>query len=120
MSDYYISFQKKFEYEKKNSNLSNYYHDFHKQINNEKLPQSKRTRILLEMNNMKEEMPELSIIDFLCMLDKIVEPEISYWSRSAENYINAVKIWNNYIWNNYVMKRQNGFFLLINTDKTVY
>ena len=60
-----------------------------------------QSRIMEIMKEIKEKIPELSIDTFICILDKKIDPSISYMSRSSSLYKSSVELWNQYVFDNY-------------------
>ena len=73
--------------------------------------------ILNIIKNMVEIKTEIKIRsnDLCAIIDKLIDPEISYSDISAFNYMYAVKLWNSYI-----QSLNTNQFLLINTTNVVY
>ena len=79
---------------------------------NEKL--WRRNEIVRIMKEMKEENPELTIDHFICILHKLIDPQVSYMNYSMIHYWYSVKIWNDYNYN------ADNFELLISRKNIAY
>jgi len=68
------------------------------------------------INKIKEIMNfsfQKNVIYSCAIIDKLIEPDISYNDISAFSYMVAVKLWNNHI-------RENSIFLQIDSKRLVY
>jgi hypothetical protein len=79
------------------------------------LPSHKKDKVLEIMEQMKEIDPSLTIAVFISIVDKIINPAISYNYSSAAMYMQSVEIWNNH-----VFKSRKNFNLLIPFDNICY
>ena len=77
----------------------------------EKFDKEKAENILNILTNIQTTNPNISLS---AIIDKLIEPDISYLDISAFTYINAVKMWNSHI-----VQTQNEQTLLIDTKHLV-
>ena len=71
--------------------------------------------ILTLMKDIKKSRPELDIDSFICIIDKLNNPAISYWEFSAGQYKHSVEMWNKYVFDS-----NKNFNLLISSENLCY
>jgi hypothetical protein len=75
----------------------------------------KKNRIIEIFNEMKEANKEISIDNFICILDKIIDPTTSCMRYSSVLYKSSVEMWNNYIFST-----KKNFDLMISYEKLCF
>jgi hypothetical protein len=74
-----------------------------------------KDKVLEIMKQIKEKNPVLTINTFICIIDKLNDPSISYMSQSAGMYIISVELWNKH-----VFESKKNFDLLISSDNLCF
>jgi hypothetical protein len=75
-----------------------------------------RTKNILNiMKEIKESMPELDIDSFICMIDKLNNPAISFWEFGGGQYKYSVELWNKFVFDS-----DKNFNLMISTENICY
>jgi len=71
-----------------------------------------KIKILEIMTEMKNKDNQLDIRCFICILEKIIEPSVSYTHSTSTVYMYSVKLWNDFIYNS-----KKDFDMLIHYDR---